>query len=359
MIEGLSPDDPGVRLLGDALRGEDPQRIALVHCGDLPGVRPGALRVVLDVREAASSVHTCVPHPTDWPETTRPTGFRSVDHAAVWPRAHLGKDFAAASLALGTLCLADGGTLWCSVRKAKGADSLADTMATICGDVEVVARKKGYRLLRATRSDGFDADAARSLLAVRYQITDPILGQLRLDSAPGVFSRRELDAGTRALIERVAQGVDAPAGPVLDAGAGIGPLALWAARRFPERPVLALESNLIAAELLEANASRAGLADRVTVWRDNAFVALVDPAAHPDPALRRGGLALVNPPTHAAREDLAGLYRGLANWLVPGGLALLVVNRPGASPQLLEDAGARVTAVPTDRYTILEARFGG
>ncbi|HWB80747.1 MAG TPA: hypothetical protein VG755_37550, partial [Nannocystaceae bacterium] len=51
MSEGLREDDEGVLLLGHALAKVDPQALLLVHCGDLPGVPPGAARLILDVRE--------------------------------------------------------------------------------------------------------------------------------------------------------------------------------------------------------------------------------------------------------------------------------------------------------------------
>ena len=60
--EGLqdSADDPGVRLLAAAVRNIDPRELLLVHSGPLPGLRPGATRLILDVRERSSDA-TCVP----------------------------------------------------------------------------------------------------------------------------------------------------------------------------------------------------------------------------------------------------------------------------------------------------------
>lgn len=357
VIEGLSPDDPGVLLLADALRGQPGESVLLVHCGDIPGVSPGATRVVLDVREAPTSAHHCVPHPHGWPPEGFPPGLGPARYVGVWPRAHLGKDFAEASLALGVLCLEPGGSLWCAVRKAKGAGPLGDTLAELCGDVDVDARRRGYRLLRGVRSDRADLAKARSILCARYRVDDPALDGLVLDSAPGVFSRRRLDDGTRALIEHVRALEVPPPGPILDAGAGIGPLALWAARRFPDRPILALESNLVAAGLLEHNADRYQLGPRVRVVRADAFQVLESGADLPPDVTGGGGLALVNPPTHAPKADLARLCRGLARWLDPGGLALLVVNRPGPVSGFLADLGARVDEIRTNGYVVVQARF--
>src|SRR5690606_24627090 len=56
--EGLNPDDPGIRLLGQAAQGLPASDILLVHCGDVPTIPDGATRIVLDVRELAHTRHT-------------------------------------------------------------------------------------------------------------------------------------------------------------------------------------------------------------------------------------------------------------------------------------------------------------
>src|SRR5689334_19250118 len=54
-LEGLNPDDPGVRLLAEVARTIEPDALLLAHCGDLPGLRRGATRLILDVRERTGS----------------------------------------------------------------------------------------------------------------------------------------------------------------------------------------------------------------------------------------------------------------------------------------------------------------
>src|SRR5690606_7605508 len=110
--------------------------------------------------------------------------------AIVWPRAHLGKDFTRACLARGAASLAPGGVLFCAVRKQKGAEGVADFMAALLGDVRVVKRDRGYRLLQAVRTDAVDTALMTEALSCRYTIVDPRLGSLRLSAMPGVFSRR-------------------------------------------------------------------------------------------------------------------------------------------------------------------------
>lgn len=353
MSEGLHDDDPGVQLLGRAVASADPDRLVLVHCGDLPGVRGRPARLVLGVRECDGARSRIVRADDD----AAIAALSGMQHAAVWPRAHLGKDFSFACLALGARALGPGGKLWCSVRKAKGAESLGDFMVALLGNVDVVERERGYRLLCSVREDGFDATRAAAAIDLRHEIRDDALPGVVLHSAPGVFSRRGLDDGTRALIEHVAAWSDAtgaaPRG-VVDLCAGIGPLAIWAARRFPEAHVLAVESNMIATRLAADNATAAGVGARV-------HVALHDgmPTAPPSGSIAPGTveLALVNPPTHAAAEDLVALFAGLRPWMAPGGSAFAVVSRGGVSTRGLKAAGAAVDEHRAGAYTILHGRW--
>jgi 16S rRNA (guanine1207-N2)-methyltransferase len=269
------------------------------------------------------------------------------DAAACWPRAHLGKDLTLAGFARAGLLLAPGAPLWCSVRKQKGGASLSRALEQLFGRVEVLARDRGYHLFESVRGEGFDEQLAHDWAQRRYSIRDERLGEQRLIAVPGVFSRRGLDAGTAALID-FAEDLEAPAPKkVLDLCAGVGPLAIWAARRWPGTRVDAIESNLIAASCLEANASESGLADRVRVF----------PHAG---ALEEGGpyeLALINPPTHADEGATRALLAPLAQQMRPGAPVFLVVSRPGKFPDILRSLGARVRAWQSERYAILGAKW--
>lgn len=351
--EGLqdSADDPGVRLLAAAVRDLDPRELLLVHSGPLPGLRPGATRLILDVRERSPDA-VCVPASR---EPRVPAALARADFAAavVWPRAHLGKDFTEACLALGALALRPGGRLYCAVRKAKGGPSLARTMAAMLGDVQVEERDAGYFLYVSERSSRFDAAAARARLDVEYEVADPLLGPTPLLAAPGVFCRKHLDDGTRALLlELERQDVlgDRSLRQVLDLGAGVGPLGLWAARRWPDARVLAVESNLLAAELVAENAARLGCAARFDVLASDGL-----PASGPQRG--RVELALVNPPTHAEPEAFARLVAPLRDWLRPGAPAWFVVNRAGRLGQVLASTGAELATHEAPGFTLVRATW--
>ncbi len=365
--EGLNADDPGVRLLAEVAQTIEPEALLLAHCGDLPGLRPGATRLILDVRERTGSPHLLVADlgrgdtnsaRTPGREENSPLPFGDARFAAamVWPRAHLGKDFSEACLAVAALGLREGGRLYCAVRKQKGGKSLGKTMKALLGEdtVDVIARDRGYHLWAGTRGPSFDRELADELSSISYEIRDAALGELVLDSRPGVFCRRELDAGTRALIEVATAVLARESTPtrILDLCAGIGPLALWAAAKFEGARVLAIESNLRACALLRANAERNGLAARVEVCEHAGLPAPASMGESFEPV----DLVLLNPPTHADGETLRGLL-DVREWLRPGGQLLLVVTRPQLVLRVLAELGARLDGGERDGYVVIQARW--
>jgi 16S rRNA G1207 methylase RsmC len=345
-VDGLNLGDPGLRLIAEAVRSVGPADVVSICSGDIPGIDAG-VRVILDERERTQTRYEVV-------EITDPRaaqGWPGATHAVVWPRAHLGKDFAQQMLARAGVMLSPGGVVLCSVRKQKGADSVSDFMAELFGNVRIAARDKGYRLLQSERGDGFDENRATELLGLRYRYADPLLGDLELATAPGVFSRKALDEGTRCLIDHAAR-LDLQPSKVLDLCAGVGPLACWALHQWPGARGLAVESNLIAAALAGENAASNGLDSRLVVVRRAGL-----PPIEPDHRAFGGqvDLALVNPPTHADAEALSELLSPLSRWMKPAAPALLVAARPEGVAKVLRDAGAEVRAHPYASYTILEA----
>ncbi|MCB9566806.1 MAG: methyltransferase [Myxococcales bacterium] len=124
---------------------------------------------------------------------------------------------------------------------------------------------------------------------------------------------------------------------ILDLCAGIGPLALWAAARWPAAAITAVESNLLACACLRENAAARGLGGRIEVLAQDGLGDISAPAE----------LALINPPTHAGEEELRALLAPLPR-LLAGGVALFVVNRHGRLVGLLDEIGAATSihAVP-------------
>ncbi len=343
-VDGLNADDPGVALLAEAVKDVSRSRVLLVCSGDLPGIDREGPRLILDAREARDAGTGAQLYAT-WPSLD-PT----FEAAVVWPRAHLGKDFTQQCIAVAGQLLKPRGRLLCAVRKQKGADSIADFMGEVFGNVRVLDRTKGYRLLMSERDEVMERP---EVLDRRYAISDPRLGVLTLNSAPGAFSRKGLDVGTRCLIDHVSNLELKPA-RIVDLGAGVGPLALWAAQRWPEARVVAVESNSVAAAMLRENVRAADVHGRVFPMEHDGLPSTV---AAVRPFVGTTDLTLTNPPTHADAKALDDLLGPLASWQRKGSKTFAVVNRPGMVATALRNAGAQVRDVEYERFSVLEATW--
>ncbi len=69
----------------------------------------------------------------------------------------------------------------------------------------------------------------------------------------GVFSKAEVDFGSRTMIESFTE--PEVNGDILDLGCGYGPVGIALAKSFPEREVLATDVNRRALELSKHNAA--------------------------------------------------------------------------------------------------------
>lgn len=139
---------------------------------------------------------------------------------------------------------------------------------------------------------------------------------VELTADAGVFAGREVDPGTRLLIDTGARPVVDRPTALLDLGCGYGPIAVALALRAPEATVWAVDVNRRALDLCAANADRAGVADRVRT-------------AEPDdvPADLTFDGIWSNPPIRVGKDALHDL---LTTWLArldPDGSAHLVVAR--------------------------------
>jgi 16S rRNA G1207 methylase RsmC len=84
--------------------------------------------------------------------------------------------------------------------------------------------------------------------------TDDLAGErLHFHSTWGIFSPREIDEGTRLLLERIQI---LPTDNCLDLGCGYGPIGLYMARRAPQGETLMVDKDFMAVSYSNANAKR-------------------------------------------------------------------------------------------------------
>jgi 16S rRNA G1207 methylase RsmC len=138
---------------------------------------------------------------------------------------------------------------------------------------------------------------------------------LNFFSTWGIFSPREIDEGTRLLLDHVevASGDDC-----LDLGCGYGPIGLTLAGLAPAGRTLMLDKDFIAVDYANRNAARNGLG--------NARAQLSNGFAQVDPGLRFDLIAS-NIPAKVGKELLAILLHDAQARLRPGGrLYVVTIN---------------------------------
>ena len=179
----------------------------------------------------------------------------------------------------------------------------------------------------------------------------------------GVFSKGELDTGTRLLLDALPDVY----GDVLDLGCGWGPIALTLAFESPEANVWAVDVNERALDLTHANAQANG--------HTNIHTAQVDESSTPLPAENQPAFCETvpsdltfdviwsNPPIRVGKEALHTLLMAWLPKLKVGGAAYLVVQKNLGSDSLipwLDDAlGEGFTAskyASSKGFRIIEVR---
>jgi 16S rRNA G1207 methylase RsmC len=116
--------------------------------------------------------------------------------------------------------------------------------------------------------------------------------RLQFHSTWGIFSPREVDEGTRLLVERMQI---LPTDNCLDLGCGYGPIGLYMARCAPQGQTLMVDKDFMAVQYSNANAGRNGL--------NNAKAILSNGFDHVDAGLRFDTIAS-NIPAKVGKEML-------------------------------------------------------
>lgn len=136
----------------------------------------------------------------------------------------------------------------------------------------------------------------------------------------GAFAGTRIDIGTRFLLDFLPQAKPGAASAI-DLGCGTGVIAAALAVARPGIRVLATDQSAAAVASARATATANGVADRVTVVRDDALSSRADASAE---------LILLNPPFHVGASVHAGaalrLFEDAARVLAPGGELWTVFN---------------------------------
>ncbi|WP_342513694.1 class I SAM-dependent methyltransferase [Sporosarcina sp. FSL K6-1522] len=171
---------------------------------------------------------------------------------------------------------------------------------------------------------------------------------LRFKTDAGVFSKGEVDFGSRLLAESFV--APEPEGAILDVGCGYGPIGLSIGASFPERNVHMVDVNERALALAAHNAKQNDIAN-VVIYPSDALS-----------AVEAEGFAaiLTNPPIRAGKETVFNFYAGAFAKLRVGGELWVVIQKKQGAPstmdRLTELFGNVETVVKKKGYFILKAQ---
>ena len=136
---------------------------------------------------------------------------------------------------------------------------------------------------------------------------------LRFQTDAGVFSRGEVDTGTRLLLEALPETM---MGDVLDLGCGWGVIGISIARKWPGTRVWMADVNLRALELSKKNAAANGAA--VTCVESDGMAELKD---------RRLDAVVTSPPIRAGKQVIYQMFADARAHLKPEGSLFLVIRK--------------------------------
>ena len=138
----------------------------------------------------------------------------------------------------------------------------------------------------------------------------------------GVFSRGELDTGTRLLLEALPEVMT---GSLLDMGCGWGPVGICLKAVWPQAEVILADVNLRALNLSRENAARNGV--QVACLESDGFAALQD---------RTFDAVITNPPVRAGKQVIYQMFAEAAQHLKEGGSLYLVIRKQQGAESCLK-----------------------
>jgi len=140
----------------------------------------------------------------------------------------------------------------------------------------------------------------------------------------GVFSKSEVDFGSRVLIDTFK--VPAIAGDVLDVGCGYGPIGLSIAKTETDRTVHMVDINERAVELSQKNADSNGV-QNVRIYESDGLTGVTE---------SEFAAILTNPPIRAGKETIFRFYQDAYSKLQVGGELWVVIQKKQGAPSTFD-----------------------
>ncbi|OAH59317.1 16S rRNA methyltransferase [Domibacillus aminovorans] len=172
--------------------------------------------------------------------------------------------------------------------------------------------------------------------------------QYKFHTDAGVFSKSEVDFGSRLLIETF----EWPkiAGPILDAGCGYGPIGISLAAEQPDRTIHMIDVNDRALALARENA-KLNHVGNVQIYESDRL----------QNVLKEGfAVVLTNPPIRAGKQTVFDILQNGFAKLAEGGEIWVVIQKKQGAPSAIKElerlAGSCDTVAKSKGYFILRAK---
>ncbi|MFD1850715.1 class I SAM-dependent methyltransferase [Oceanobacillus bengalensis] len=164
----------------------------------------------------------------------------------------------------------------------------------------------------------------------------------------GVFSKKEVDYGSRLLIEKFSEPIIS--GDILDLGCGYGPIGITLADNFRNRKVLMVDINERAVSLADLNASNNKIENIESIQSDG-FSNIIN---------RKFAVVVTNPPIRAGKSVIYQMFDDSQKVLLHGGELWVVIQKKQGAPSALKKLEAlfkEVEIVAKDKgYYLLKAK---
>ena len=260
----------------------------------------------------------------------------TADLIALAPPTDRGSRRVLAELAGAHTALKPGGSALLVMHKDQGAKRYEKEAKELFGELSVLAKDGGWRLVRAkkVRAEGLEVSPLQFSAA-----------NLKLQADPGVFAAGKLDPGTARFLDAVP--LSEFAGQrVLELGSGYGVIALKAS--LAGAAVTATDDDLLAVRSTHRNAAHYG-ADVRALHSD------VDSELQAETF----DAVLMNPPFHVGKQvvlDVPNAFLAAAyERLKPGGTLTLVANKALPYERELAGFGSWQTLFVDGQFKVLQA----
>ncbi|MCA1057152.1 class I SAM-dependent methyltransferase [Rossellomorea aquimaris] len=147
---------------------------------------------------------------------------------------------------------------------------------------------------------------------------------LQFKTDQGVFSKREVDFGSRTLIETFE--LPQTEGSILDVGCGYGPIGLSLAKDFKDRTIHMIDVNERALDLAGENA-KVNRIDNVRIYQSDRYANVSE---------KSFAAILTNPPIRAGKEIVHSILSGSYDHLAENGELWVVIQKKQGAPSAMD-----------------------